>query len=113
MGSFNLARSSDDDADLVLPALVLGICFPAAAQETDGGHPAPRPGRNLDGTACSSTASPASWAMERWVRYGSLYGVPVYVEPGAMRSAEVVYVALTLDGSFQPYQYMRGDGCGG
>ncbi|HEX8244135.1 MAG TPA: hypothetical protein VF541_11580 [Longimicrobium sp.] len=47
------------------------------------------------------------------VRYGSLHGVPVYVEPGDLRRPTVVYVALTPDGSFQPYQYMTGDGCGG
>lgn len=45
------------------------------------------------------------------VRYGSLDGVGVYVEPRASRDPEVVYVVVNRAGEFQPYQNMTGNGC--
>jgi len=45
------------------------------------------------------------------VRYGSLGGVGVYVEPLASRTPEVVYVVVNRTGEFQPYQNNMGNGC--
>jgi len=45
------------------------------------------------------------------VRYGSLGGVGVYVEPRASRNPEVVYVVVNRAGEFQPYQNNMGNGC--
>ncbi|HEU4561111.1 MAG TPA: hypothetical protein VFS20_24885 [Longimicrobium sp.] len=45
------------------------------------------------------------------VRYGTLDGVPVYVEPETRGFPQVVYVLADAAGSFQPYQNMSGNGC--
>jgi hypothetical protein len=46
------------------------------------------------------------------VRYGSLDGVGVYVEPQTRGTPEVVYVVVSRAGEFQPYQNNMGNGCG-
>lgn len=44
-------------------------------------------------------------------RIGAIGGVGVFREVGTAGIAEVVYLPVTRDGSFQPYQSMMGDGC--
>lgn len=44
-------------------------------------------------------------------RFGYLEGVEIYVEPRYRRIPEVLFVAVSEDGVFQPYQNMAGDGC--
>jgi hypothetical protein len=45
------------------------------------------------------------------VRYGSLEGVGVYVEPQSRGTPGVVYVLVSRAGEFQPYQNNVGNGC--
>jgi hypothetical protein len=44
-------------------------------------------------------------------RIGSIDGVGVYREVGTVGVPGVVYLPVTRDGMFQPYQNMTGDGC--
>lgn len=44
-------------------------------------------------------------------RIGSIAGVGVYRETGTTGTPEVVYLPVSRDGIFQPYQNMTGDGC--
>ena len=44
-------------------------------------------------------------------RIGSIEGVGVYREVGTVGVPGVVYLPVTRDGTFQPYQNMTGDGC--
>ena len=44
-------------------------------------------------------------------RIGWVAGVAVYVEPSAVATAEVIYVAVDHEGAFQPYYPMSNYDC--
>jgi hypothetical protein len=52
---------------------------------------------------------PREIPAEFLTRVGTVNGVAAYVETGA--GAEVVYIPVTRDGSFQTYQFMTSSGC--
>ncbi|HEX6750984.1 MAG TPA: hypothetical protein VF092_27090 [Longimicrobium sp.] len=58
----------------------------------------------LDGLRYLAYGLPRQLSDGDVVRFGSVQGVPVFVEPATQRMPEVVYVAVAPDGLFQPYQ---------
>ena len=57
----------------------------------------------------TANGPPRAVPAEFLTRVGTVNGVAAYVETGA--GLEVVYIPVTRDGSFQPYQFMTSSGC--
>lgn len=65
----------------------------------------------VDGFHLYKYGLPRPLAQGQVVRFDSVHGVGVYVEPGVRRRPEVVYVVVSHDGTFQPYRSRSGNGC--
>ncbi|HEX9938174.1 MAG TPA: hypothetical protein VGB15_13660 [Longimicrobium sp.] len=65
----------------------------------------------VDGFRLNKYGLPRALAQGEVVRFDSVHGVGVYVEPSARGRPEVVYVVVSRDGMFQPYQSSMGNGC--
>jgi hypothetical protein len=73
----------------------------------DGRDAAPPAGRDvlwIDGSPRVPYGPPARLGNGDVTRIGWVEGVPVYAEPTAAATAEVIYVALDGEGAFQPYR---------
>ncbi|HEX2080244.1 MAG TPA: hypothetical protein VHG08_21255 [Longimicrobium sp.] len=64
----------------------------------------------VDGVSLDRYGAPRPLSPGELVRFGTVHGVPAYVEPGSTGTPGVVYVPVS-HGVYQPYQAMAGTGC--